>query len=218
MMFSSPPPVAGLDVLFEDPFLLALNKPSGLLSVPGKGHEKKDSLAIRVQARFPDALVAHRLDMATSGIMVMARNKEVHRALSIQFETRQVAKTYIAVVDGLVNTTSGTIDLPLICDWPNRPRQKVDYETGKASLTHYEVIEYNEINQTTRVKLKPETGRTHQLRVHMQSIGHAILGDRLYASTTAQKKADRLLLHASQLSFTHPITGEHLSLNSDIPF
>lgn len=208
----------GVDVIFEDPFLLALNKPSGLLSVPGKGDEKKDSLAIRVQARFPDALIAHRLDMATSGIMIMARNRDVHRALSIQFESRQINKTYIAVVDGLVNTLSGTIDLPLIADWPNRPRQKVDYETGKPSVTHYKVIAHDEINKTTRIKLEPETGRTHQLRVHMQSIGHAILGDRFYASATAQTKADRLLLHASRLSFTHPVTGEYLDLNSDVPF
>lgn len=217
-MIYFPPPNSGLDLIFEDEFLLVLNKPSGLLSVPGKDEKLKDSLATRVQACFPEALITHRLDMATSGIMVMALNKDMHRALSILFQSRQIKKEYVAVVDDLIKATTGSIDLPLICDWPNRPRQKVEHETGKASLTHYKVIKYDEINKTTRVKLEPETGRTHQLRVHMQSIGHAILGDRLYASAAAQEKADRLLLHASGLSFVHPITGENLKLNSNVPF
>ena len=218
MTFYKPPPDTALDIIFEDPYLLALNKPCGLLSVPGKGKEKEDSLSIRAQKHFADALIVHRLDMATSGIIIMALNKDVQRSLSIQFQTKLVDKTYIAVVDGYINTASGSIDLPLICDWPNRPKQIVDFETGKTSLTHYSVITYNKTNDTTRVELKPETGRTHQLRVHMQSIGHPILGDRLYASELAQDKADRLLLHACRLSFTHPVTGEYLNIFSRVPF
>lgn len=218
MTLYSPPADSGLDILYEDPYILALNKPAGLLAVPGKSEDKKDSLALRVISRFPDALIVHRLDMATSGIMIMALNKDIHRDLSKQFQDRLVNKTYVAVVDGFITDKTGSIDLPLITDWPNRPLQKVDFDIGKASLTHYKVLEYFDLNNTTRVELKPETGRTHQLRVHMQSIGHAILGDRLYASEAAQKKAARLLLHASQLSFSHPITGEYMTFVSDIPF
>ncbi|TNF35478.1 MAG: RluA family pseudouridine synthase [Gammaproteobacteria bacterium] len=217
-MTYSPPPDTGLDLIYEDEFLLVLNKPSGLLSVPGKGAAHQDSLATRVQMRFSDALIIHRLDMPTSGILLMARNQDVHRLLSKQFASRQIKKAYVAVVDGLIKEMSGSIDLPLICDWPNRPRQKVDYEIGKPSLTHYSVLAYDEVKNTTRVRLEPITGRSHQLRVHLQSIGHAILGDKLYASETVRNKADRLLLHASLISFMHPVTDEVLTMESAVPF
>lgn len=214
----SPPPDTGLDIVFEDPYLLVLNKPSGLLSVPGREAQNRDSLAMRVQSRFPEALIIHRLDLETSGLMVMARNADVHRTLSMQFESRHVQKTYIAVVEGLIEEQFGSIDLPLIVDWPNRPLQKVDVATGKPSVTHYSVLEYNENNNTTRVQLEPVTGRSHQLRVHMMSIGHAIVGDGLYASPDVAKKAERLLLHASRLVFRHPVTNEGLDLVSEVRF
>ena len=214
----SPPPDSGLDILFQDDYLLAINKPPGLLSVPGKGENKQDSMALRVQQRFPDALIVHRLDMATSGIMLMALNKDIHREMSISFQQREVSKSYIAVIDGLPEEDLGSVDLPIITDWPNRPRQKIDYDSGKASLTHYKVLDRNPVNQTTRVELIPETGRTHQLRVHMQAIGHAIVGDRLYAESTAQDKSDRLLLHAEKLAFNHPVSKDQITISCDATF
>ena len=214
----SPPSDNGLDILFQDNYLLAINKPSGLLSVPGKGEDKQDCMALRVQQEFPDALIVHRLDMATSGIMLMALNKDIHRELSISFQDRMVSKSYIAVIDGLLEEDLGSVDLPLITDWPNRPRQKIDYDSGKTSLTHYKVLDRNSANQTTRVELIPETGRTHQLRVHMQAIGHAIVGDRLYAESCVQKKSDRLLLHAQQLAFNHPVSKDKITINCDADF
>jgi tRNA pseudouridine32 synthase/23S rRNA pseudouridine746 synthase len=217
-MLYSPPADTGLDIIFEDKDILVLNKPSGLLSVPGKAATHRDSLALRVQARYPEALITHRLDMETSGLILMARSSEVHRAMSILFQARKVHKTYIAVVDGIIKENSGSVDLPLICDWPNRPRQKIDYETGKASLTHYSVLDRDTPNQNTRVQLEPVTGRSHQLRVHMLSIGHAILGDQLYTSVSVQKKSTRLLLHASGMTFHHPETGDEINLRSAVPF
>lgn len=217
-MLYSPPADTGLDIIFEDQDILVLNKPSGLLSVPGKAATHRDSLALRVQARYPEALITHRLDMETSGLIVMARSSEVHRAMSILFQARKVHKTYVAVVDGIIKENAGSVDLPLICDWPNRPRQKIDHETGKASLTHYSVLDRDAANQTTRVQLQPVTGRSHQLRVHMLTIGHAILGDQLYASVSAREKSSRLLLHASGMTFHHPVTGDEIDLLSAVPF
>ena len=213
-----PPPDTGLEILFQDPALLVLNKPSGLLSVPGRGPDKQDSLAWRVQQEYPDALTIHRLDMETSGLIVMAKNARVHRQMSQLFQQRYVQKQYIAVVDGLFEHADGIIELPLITDWPNRPRQKVDHETGKPSVTRYKVITQDRELRTTRVELQPITGRTHQLRVHMQSLGHAILGDRLYASDLVRDKAGRLLLHASALAFQHPLTDESLQFTQKAPF
>jgi tRNA pseudouridine32 synthase/23S rRNA pseudouridine746 synthase len=214
----TPPPHRGLDILHQDGALLILNKPSGLLSVAGRGVEKQDCLTRRVQTEYPQALNVHRLDMETSGVMVMARSKSVHRHLSRQFEQRRVQKGYVAVVDGRVDQRSGEIDLPLITDWPNRPRQKVDCKYGKPSRTRFRVIYYDTRGNTTRLHLSPETGRTHQLRVHLQTLGHPILGDRLYAAEHVREKADRLLLHASFLSLIHPITGEKLCFASEAPF
>lgn len=212
------PPDNGLDLVHVDASLLVVNKPSGLLSVPGRGIGKEDCLASRVQAVYPEALVVHRLDMETSGLMVLARNRETHRSLSILFEKRLVEKHYVAVVDGELAQACGEIDLPLITDWPNRPLQKVDFEIGKPSLTRYRVLAYDAASHSTRLALEPETGRSHQLRVHLLSLGHPILGDALYASPALQAKADRLLLHADFLAFAHPLSGERLAFSCPAPF
>lgn len=212
------PPDNGLDILYIDDSLLVVNKPSGLLSVPGRGAGKDDSLTSRVQAVYPEALTVHRLDMETSGLMVLARSKEMHRSLSILFQNRQVQKHYIAVVDGIPEETSGEIDLPLITDWPNRPLQKVDHEIGKPSLTRYRVLANDASSNCTRLELEPETGRSHQLRVRLMSLGHPILGDSLYASPALQAKAGRLLLHAERLAFAHPQHGEQLTFFCAAPF
>jgi len=214
----TPPADNGLDILYQDNELLVIDKPAGLLSVPGRDEDKQDCLIRRVQTEFPSALIVHRLDMATSGAMVIALNDEVHRKLSILFEKRKVQKRYVAIVDGLVNNNEGLIDLPLITDWPNRPKQMIDHERGKASRTRYHVMSYDQEAKTTRLELIPETGRTHQIRVHLMSLGHAILGDRLYASDEVIAKANRLLLHSSYLSFSHPVSDEQLEVNSVIPF
>ena len=214
----NPPIHTSLYIFYEDEYLLIVNKPSGLLSVPGRGEDKQDCLISRVQEEFPDALIVHRLDMSTSGLMVIARGKDNERKLSILFQQRKINKKYIAVIDGILSPQMGEVDLPLITDWPNRPKQKVDFESGKASQTQYKVINYNKTKNTSYIELTPITGRTHQLRVHMQSIGHAILGDELYAKKDIIVKSSRLLLHASYLSFEHPVTGELVKFNSKVEF
>jgi tRNA pseudouridine32 synthase/23S rRNA pseudouridine746 synthase len=194
-----------------------VNKPCGLLSVPGRGSDKADSLTTRVQKEFPNALSVHRLDMFTSGLMVLARGKEMQMRLSQLFRERKVKKLYMAMIIGLLEPAIGVIDLPLGADWPNRPRQKVDFAVGKSSLTHYRLLAHDTATNTSRVELAPVTGRTHQLRVHMAAIGHPIVGDPLYereAVTTTQ----RLLLHACMMSFVHPINAEPLTLVSESPF
>ena len=203
-------------VAVDDAFLV-VNKPSGLLSVPGRGPDKADCLSARVQAEFPGTLVVHRLDMETSGLMVFARNLDAQRALNRAFERRLVEKYYVAVVTGIVESDQGTIDLPLICDWPNRPRQMVDHATGKPSTTHYVVLARAEKLKQTRIGLTPITGRSHQLRVHMASLGHAIMGDSLY-SVNPPPGGQRLLLHAAKLRFPHPVSGEPVNCVSDVPF
>ena len=218
MLIYNPPTHYGLTILYLDDFLLIVEKPAGLLSVPGRGEARQDCLISRVQMEYPEALIVHRLDMSTSGLMVVARGKALERALSILFQTRQVAKRYTAIVSGLLPMDSGEINLPLITDWPNRPKQMVCFARGKPSLTRYRVIAHERLTNTTQVELEPITGRSHQLRVHLQAIGHPILGDELYASETVQAQAQRLLLHASQLSFKHPITHEMLLVNSRAPF
>ena len=214
----SPPPHISLDILYEDKYLLILNKPSGLLSVPGRGEDKQDCLISRVQTNYADALIVHRLDMSTSGLMVIARGKEIERSLSILFQQRQVKKKYLAIVNGEIVPGFGEVDLPLITDWPNRPKQKVDFETGKPSQTRYSVLSYDPKINSTRIELTPITGRTHQLRVHMQSLNHAILGDELYAKKEAIEKSERLLLHACYLSFKHPVSDEFLEFKSKPEF
>jgi tRNA pseudouridine32 synthase / 23S rRNA pseudouridine746 synthase len=196
-------------IVFEDDFILVLNKPSGLLSVPGK-IELRDCLSVRIQKVYPDALTVHRLDQPTSGLILMARNSEVHKHLSNQFRFRVVKKRYVAWVDGYIQNESGEIDFPLSADWPNRPRQKINFESGKPSKTYYRRIAYNMEKHCSYVELEPFTGRTHQLRLHLSALGHPIWGDPLYASDDILKKSSRLLLHAEFLAFNHPITGEWL--------
>ena len=213
-----PPVHHGLDIIYLDKHLLAVNKPAGLLAVPGRGKSKQDCMASRAQAEFPQALVVHRLDMATSGIMLFALGQDIQKRLGRLFESRQVDKSYEAIVDGLPENDNGIIDEPLICDWPNRPRQIVDHANGKPAFTRYEVRERHTESCTSRVLLKPVTGRSHQLRVHMQSIGHPILGDELYNIRYKAAPGSRLLLHASKLAFIHPVTGEHLNIVSSPAF
>lgn len=215
MIVYQPPPAGEPLVVFFDADVLVANKPSGLLSVPGRGPERADCLVSRLRPAFPDALAVHRLDMSTSGLLVLARGEEVHRRLSKQFRERQVDKRYIAVVGGLVVPDAGEIKLPLIVDWPNRPRQIVDHVIGKPSLTRFRVLERDLAHHTTRVELEPWTGRSHQLRVHMAALGHPILGDELYGDASS---APRLLLHATALAFTHPLTGESLAFRAAAEF
>jgi tRNA pseudouridine32 synthase/23S rRNA pseudouridine746 synthase len=200
-----------LSVLYVDETLLVLDKPAGLLSVPGRGEDKQDCLSAQAQCLYPDALIVHRLDMATSGVMVLARGAAAQRSLNQAFASRAVSKRYVAVVDGVLASSAddwGVIDLPIIVDWPNRPRRIIDHELGKPSATRWRVLFHNEIDQTTRVELEPVTGRSHQLRVHLLALGHAIVGDALYGSPRVQAMADRLLLHARSLELSHPVTTE----------
>jgi tRNA pseudouridine32 synthase/23S rRNA pseudouridine746 synthase len=215
---------AGLDLVHADAHLLVIDKPAGLLSVPGRGADKQDCLSARVQHLYPDALVVHRLDMATSGLVLMARGAAMQRRLSAAFAQRQVAKRYVAVVAGRLDaplSESGgwaLIDLPLAADWPNRPRRIVDPEHGKPSQTRWRVLDYDAACDATRLELEPITGRSHQLRVHLQALGHPILGDTLYGAADVQARAPRLLLHATMLQLAHPATGQPLACSSAVPF
>jgi tRNA pseudouridine32 synthase / 23S rRNA pseudouridine746 synthase len=208
----------GLVVLHASESLLVLDKPAGLLCVPGRGADKQDCLSARAQGAYPDALVVHRLDMATSGLFLMARGGAMQRRLSQAFAQREVGKRYIAVVAGRMPAESGTIDLPLAADWPNRPRRIVSMDNGKPSLTHWRLLSYDERCDASRLELEPVTGRSHQLRVHLLAIGHPILGDALYAPPPVRERASRLMLHASRLALAHPGTGEPLSFSSPCPF
>ncbi|WP_191251465.1 RluA family pseudouridine synthase [Kordiimonas sediminis] len=212
----TPPLDPYLDILFEDDSLLVLNKQSGLLSVPGRTDDRKDSLQLRAQDHTGGALTVHRLDMETSGVIVMAKSKDSHRALSRQFQDRKTDKDYVAVVAGRIEQDRGTIDLPMRCDWPNRPKQIIDHELGKSAQTQYQVVERHD--DRTRVKLTPITGRSHQLRVHMLALGHPILGDALYATGEALAASKRLLLHAERLTITHPVTEERCQFFAPVPF
>jgi tRNA pseudouridine32 synthase / 23S rRNA pseudouridine746 synthase len=203
-----------LDILYLDEDLLIANKPAGLLCVPGKGPEKQDCLYNRALKFNPNARIAHRLDQGTSGIVMFPLNYLTLKNLTHMFEARQIHKRYIAVVEGLVAEDEGEIKLPLICDWPNRPLQKVCFESGKAAHTRYQVLERNQGANTTRVLLEPVSGRTHQLRVHMLSLGHPMLGDGLYAPADVLTKAPRLLLHAQELWLDHPISGQAIHIKA----
>ncbi|MEJ6496154.1 bifunctional tRNA pseudouridine(32) synthase/23S rRNA pseudouridine(746) synthase RluA [Pseudoalteromonas lipolytica] len=204
----NPPMTPYLSIVYQDDDLLIVNKPSGLLTVPGKDPKHADCLIARINRVFPTAKIVHRLDMATSGIICLAMHKEAHRNLSIQFQDRKTAKRYIARVFGKLEQETGSVDLPLICDWPNRPKQMVDHDNGKPSLTYFKVLEHEQ--NATRVELTPITGRSHQLRVHMLSLGHPILGDKLYAHPEAFAMSPRLQLHAEMLTLAHPASGETL--------
>jgi tRNA pseudouridine32 synthase/23S rRNA pseudouridine746 synthase len=205
-------------LLHADAHCIVALKDSGLLAVPGRGEHGQDCLAARVQAVHADALVVHRLDMATSGLMLFARGADAQRALSRAFAARTVHKRYVAVVAGRLSADAGEIDLPLAADWPNRPRQQVDLAHGKPSLTRWRVLAVDTAQDTTRLELEPVTGRAHQLRVHLRAIGHPILGDALYAPPAVCARAGRLLLHASGLAFAHPASGAALQFESAPPF
>jgi len=204
-------------VFIDESFLIA-EKPADLLCVPGRGEDKQDCLLRRLHANFPEALIVHRLDMATSGLVLLARSKAAQRVLSIQFQQREVEKRYLAMVSGLVRQDSGTINLPLGADWPNRPRQKVDYQRGKAAVTYFRVLKRDRLQGVSTLELSPVTGRTHQLRVHLEALGHPILGDKLYGDEKVSRASDRLLLHACEIGFTHPQTAQRVSFHSQAGF
>ncbi|MBT9540769.1 pseudouridine synthase [Thiobacillus sp.] len=221
MLISAIEPRQAIEPLYVDDTLLIFDKPGGLLAVPGRGADKQDCLSARVQVRYSDALIVHRLDMATSGLMVMARGAAAQRALSQAFAARAVSKRYIAVAAGRLEASPGewgVIDLPIIVDWPNRPLRIVDHQHGKPSLTRWRVLGYEADGSATRVELEPVTGRSHQLRLHLRALGHPILGDALYAPPEVQARAGRLLLHAAALEFAHPLTGEAMRFTSAVPF
>ena len=209
------PPSDPLDVIHADHEILIVNKPTGLLSVPGKGPHLADCLIARVQEAFPQALLIHRLDRDTSGVMVFALTPHAQRHIGQQFEKRMTKKTYVARVWGTLEPKTGTVDLPLIVDWENRPRQKVCHETGKAAQTDWKVLRSDGVE--SRVRMMPKTGRSHQLRVHMLSLGHPILGDPFYATGEALNY-ERLMLHSEELRLRHPDGGEGVRFRAKAPF
>lgn len=211
----NPPMEPYISVIHRDADILVLDKPSGLLSVPGRDPALSDSLATRVQKQFPQALMIHRLDKDTSGVVLMSLNRKAHAKIAAQFENRTTEKSYIAVVWGTVADDEGLIDLPLAIDPDNKPRHRVDHDNGKPAQTRWQVLERGE--NTTRLRLFPLTGRTHQLRVHMKAIGHVMLGDEFYADGAALSAADRLLLHAEELAFRHP-DGRDVKFTIPCPF
>ena len=209
------PPTDPLEILHQDHQIIAVNKPAGLLSVPGRGAHLADCLLSRIQAVFPEVLLVHRLDRDTSGVMVFALTPHAQRNLSMQFEKRSTKKTYVARVWGRLEPKTGTVDLPLIVDWPNRPRQMVDHENGKPAITDWRVLRGDD--SETRVRLMPRTGRSHQLRVHMLELGHPILGDPIYATGEALDYP-RMMLHAESLRIRHPETGKSQTFTAPVPF
>ncbi|SES95354.1 pseudouridine synthase [Paracoccus homiensis] len=215
MSFVYDPPQDAPRVIHADHEILVVNKPSGLLSVPGRGPDKADCLIERLRGAFPTILLVHRLDQDTSGVMIFGLTPHAQRSLSKQFEERRTKKAYVARVAGRLQPKTGRVDLPLIVDWPNRPRQKVDHEAGKPAVTDWRVMKAED--HETRVRLSPVTGRSHQLRVHMAESGHPILGDPLYATGWAADHP-RLMLHAESLRVKHPETGIQQSFNAPVPF
>jgi len=211
-VFSSyTPPTDDLEFIYIDDAILVVNKPAGLLAVPGRGTDKQDCLSTRIQQRYPDALTVHRLDMATSGLMIFARGKHVQRLLSQMFHDREIHKLYLAWVHGKMAPEVGEVNLAIAADWINRPLRKIDTVSGKPSLTRFRVLNYDAASNSSELELEPITGRTHQLRLHMSAISHPILGDNLYGDACS---APRLLLHASQLQISHPITATSLNFVS----
>ncbi len=210
-----PPMEPYVSIIHRDDDLLVLDKPSGLLSVPGRDPALHDSLATRVKEQFPNALMINRLDKDTSGLVLMSLNRKAHAAIAAQFENRSTDKSYIAVVWGVMEGEEGLIDLPLASDVDNKPRHRVDHDNGRPSQTEWKVLDRTA--STTRLLLHPLTGRTHQLRVHMKAIGHPLLGDAFYAEGEALAAADRLLLHAQELSFRHP-DGRDVTFHIPCPF
>ena len=213
----NPPQEPWLDLVYRDDYIAVVNKPSGLLSVPGNQPQYYDSAMSRVKEKYGFCEPAHRLDMATSGILLFALSKAADRELKRQFREREPKKYYQALVWGHVEQDHGVVELPLICDWENRPRQKICFERGKRAVTFYDVLQRYP-NNTTRVKLTPITGRSHQLRLHMLALGHAILGDKFYAHPQAKALSPRLCLHAESLQIQHPITGETMEFTAPVGF
>ncbi|RDE70048.1 bifunctional tRNA pseudouridine(32) synthase/23S rRNA pseudouridine(746) synthase RluA [Aggregatibacter segnis] len=213
----NPPQEPWLDLVYRDDYIAVVNKPSGLLSVPGNQPQYYDSAMSRVKEKYGFCEPAHRLDMATSGILLFALSKAADRELKRQFREREPKKYYQALVWGHVEQDHGAVELPLICDWENRPRQKICFERGKRAVTFYDVLQRYP-NNTTRVKLTPITGRSHQLRLHMLALGHPILGDKFYAHPQAKALSPRLCLHAESLQIQHPITGEAMEFTAPVGF
>ena len=211
--FDYAPPSGPLSVIHVDEDILVVDKPSGLLTVPGRTADLADCLASRADAAYPGATIVHRLDMDTSGVIILARNRTAHRHIGLQFEKRMTSKRYIACVEGRIDANEGTIDLPLRCDWPNRPLQMVCHEQGRAAVTHWHVL--TRADASTRLALTPQTGRSHQLRVHMATLGHPILGDSFYGDPTS---APRLMLHAERLDLRHPTGGAWHSFTAPCAF
>lgn len=212
---------AGISLRYADSALLVLDKPPGLLSVPGRGADKQDCLSVRVQRLYADAQIVHRLDMATSGLMLLARGASAQRLLSAAFAERRISKRYVAVVDGYLPTPPddwANINFPIRVDWPHRPLRVVDPVHGKACLTRWRVLAHDSRHAKTRLELEPITGRSHQLRVHLKALGHPILGDTLYGCARTQALAGRLLLHASTLELVHPLSGQHMRFHSAAQF
>lgn len=214
--FYAPSPTPWLETIYQDETLWVVNKPSGVLSVPGKAPDKQDSILSRIHWQFPKAEAVHRLDLVTSGLLIIALNKNIERDLRRQFRERLVDKTYLARVWGWPKKPQGIINLPLICDWPRRPKQMVSFSRGKEAITYYECLSKNQTS--TLIKLTPITGRSHQLRLHLFALGHPILGDNLYGNFYTKRMAPRLLLHATSLSFIHPLSKKRLSFFSPAPF
>ena len=213
----NPPQEPWLDLVYRDDYIAVVNKPSGLLSVPGNQPQYYDSAMSRVKEKYGFCEPAHRLDMATSGILLFALSKAADRELKRQFREREPKKYYQALVWGHVEHDHGVVELPLICDWENRPRQKICFERGKRAVTFYDVLQRYP-NNTTRIKLTPITGRSHQLRLHMLALGHPILGDKFYAHPQAKALSPRLCLHAESLQIQHPITGEAMEFTAPVGF
>ncbi len=212
----NPPTDPWIDIVHEEADFVVVNKPSGLLSVPGKDPALADSLQRRAETRWPTAGMIHRLDKDTSGVMVIALNKRAHAKIAMQFEKRTAKKSYVARVWGLLEGDEGIVDLPIAVDWENKPRQRIDFERGREARTQWQVISRED--GVTRVRLHPLTGRTHQLRLHLMTLGHPVLGDQFYSTGEAFAAADRLQLHAEELSFIHPTTGDLVHFVIPAPF
>lgn len=211
------PPQEALEIIYEDEDLVVVNKPAGLLSVMGRLPEHQDSAYLRILEKFPTAKVTHRLDMATSGLLIFAKHRDAEVAVSKMFQARRVKKYYIALVQGQIQA-EGSVEFPLITDWENRPRQMVHFELGKPAKTLFQSIEYDVTTDQSRVRLEPVTGRSHQLRVHMMHIGHPIIGDKLYHPDPARFHLKRMALHAAALVFQHPLQHHPVEINSSVPF
>ncbi|MFC6051841.1 RNA pseudouridine synthase [Acinetobacter sp. Ac_877] len=211
------PPQEPLSIVYEDDDLVVIEKPAELLSVPGRLPEHHDSAYLRVLEKYPNAKITHRLDMATSGILMFAKHRDAEVAISKMFQARTVTKNYIALVQGKLEG-EGSVDVPLITDWENRPRQMVHFELGKSAKTLYQALEYNVEEDITRVLLTPITGRSHQLRVHMMHIGHPITGDKIYHPEPERSVLNRMALHASYLAFTQPLSGKEVEIKGNVPF